>query len=169
MRHQGPPIGPAFKDELKAAGLLGLPFTWGDDGVVEFADTMTPATIAQVRAVADAHDAAKPAAPAPRGADFVATMFLAFEGKDEAAKLARGVRLLGKSAHAIGFVNLLDVPAPSATRLYVLRGVWAAIKADRALGLGGSDPDALTAKECTAIEAQGRAHGIDLAPEGPAR
>jgi len=50
------PIGPSFSDELKAAGLLGLPFSWGTDGVIQFDSRMTQAQIDAVKAVYDAHD-----------------------------------------------------------------------------------------------------------------
>lgn len=55
-------IGPSFSSELKAAGLLGLPFGWGDDGALCFASEMTPSQIAAVESVYAAHD---PDAPAP--------------------------------------------------------------------------------------------------------
>lgn len=46
-----------FTTELEAAGLLGLPFSWGEDGTFQF-DTirMTPEQIAAVQAVYAAHN-----------------------------------------------------------------------------------------------------------------
>lgn len=49
-------IGPAFSEELAAAGLAGLPFSWGDDGEFNFGDAMTAAQIEAVKAVLAAHD-----------------------------------------------------------------------------------------------------------------
>lgn len=55
-------IGPSFPSELEAAGLLGLPFAWGEDGVFNFDPAMTEEHIDEVLAVYEAHD---PSAPAP--------------------------------------------------------------------------------------------------------
>ena len=59
-------IGPHFSDELRAAGLVGLPFSWGDDGVIQYDAAMLPTQIAAVEAVYAAHDPAAPADPTPR-------------------------------------------------------------------------------------------------------
>ena len=56
-------IGPSFSDELKAAGLFGLPFSWGADGMFQFDPRMTQAQLNAVLAVYAAHDPATPAAP----------------------------------------------------------------------------------------------------------
>lgn len=56
-------IGPSFPDELKVAGLLGLPFAWGTDGVIQFDSRMTQPQMNAVLAVYAAHDPATPAAP----------------------------------------------------------------------------------------------------------
>lgn len=58
-------IGPSFPSELQAAGLLGLPFSWGADGVFTFDLRMTSAQIAAVQAVHAAHDPTKPAPLSP--------------------------------------------------------------------------------------------------------
>lgn len=52
-------IGPTFGAELKAAGLLGLPFVWGSDGTILFDSLMTPNQIDAVMAVCTAHDPSK--------------------------------------------------------------------------------------------------------------
>lgn len=44
-----------FFDELQAAGLVGLPFSWGDDGSLFFDAAMTEEQIASVQEVYDAH------------------------------------------------------------------------------------------------------------------
>lgn len=49
-------IGKSFYSELVAAGLDGLPFSWGEDGSFEFSDSMTDEQIAAVNAVYAAHD-----------------------------------------------------------------------------------------------------------------
>lgn len=49
-------IGKSFPAELKAAGLLGLPFSWGGDGAIEFSPSITPEQRAAVLAVYDAHN-----------------------------------------------------------------------------------------------------------------
>ena len=57
------PIGPSFGDEIKVAGLLGLPFSWGADGVIQFDPRMTQTQMNAVLAVYAAHDPLTPAAP----------------------------------------------------------------------------------------------------------
>lgn len=52
-------IGPSFYDELVAAGLSGLPFSWGDDGSFVFSDEMTQEQVAAVQAVYEHHDPTK--------------------------------------------------------------------------------------------------------------
>lgn len=49
-------IGPTFSDELAAAGLVGLPFVWGDDGSFSGRENLTPAQNAALDAVIAAHD-----------------------------------------------------------------------------------------------------------------
>lgn len=49
-------IGETFGHEIEAAGLAGLPFSWGSDGRIEFGSPMKPEEIAGVQAVYDAHD-----------------------------------------------------------------------------------------------------------------
>lgn len=49
-------IGPSFPLEIEAAGLMGLPFTWGPDGALVFADSVTADQRVLVLAVYDAHD-----------------------------------------------------------------------------------------------------------------
>ncbi len=49
-------IGITFPGELKAAGLLGLPFSWSESGQVLFGVGMTEAQKAAVLAVVAAHD-----------------------------------------------------------------------------------------------------------------
>lgn len=51
----GKTLGDSFADELKAADLLGLPFSWSKDGVMEFSDDMTPQQVESVMAVYSAH------------------------------------------------------------------------------------------------------------------
>lgn len=51
-------IGPSFASELAAAGLVGLPFSWGADGSINFSPTMTAQQIAAVQAVYAAHNPA---------------------------------------------------------------------------------------------------------------
>lgn len=48
-------IGPSFVTELAAAGLIGLPFAWGDDGEFQFDPRMTEDQIVDVLAVFAVH------------------------------------------------------------------------------------------------------------------
>ena len=48
-------IGATFGEELKSAGLGGLPFSWTEDGEFWFSDDMTPEQIEAVQAVYAAH------------------------------------------------------------------------------------------------------------------
>lgn len=54
-------IGPTFGDEIAAAGLAGLPFTWGSDGDIQYDASMTTEQVASVWAVFAVHDPTKPA------------------------------------------------------------------------------------------------------------
>jgi len=49
-------IGETFRIELKKAGLYGLPFSWGDDGVINFSDDITLEQKNAVLAIYDAHN-----------------------------------------------------------------------------------------------------------------
>lgn len=48
-------IGEHFSQEIDAAGLTGLPFSWGGDGIIQFDPRMTPEQVDAVRAVYAAH------------------------------------------------------------------------------------------------------------------
>lgn len=50
------PIGTSFEHELRVAGLLGLPFSWGADGTFEFSDQITPHQKKQILSAYEAHD-----------------------------------------------------------------------------------------------------------------
>ncbi|WP_185066847.1 hypothetical protein [Pseudomonas frederiksbergensis] len=52
-------IGESFSDELKAAGLFGLPFSWGDDGTFTFDPSMKQKDINAVLKLYDEHDPLK--------------------------------------------------------------------------------------------------------------
>ncbi|WP_199777598.1 hypothetical protein, partial [Bosea sp. FBZP-16] len=52
-------IGPTFGDELEAAGLGGLPISWGSDGDVQGLDGLSAKQKAGVKAVLAAHDASR--------------------------------------------------------------------------------------------------------------
>jgi hypothetical protein len=56
------PVGSNFSSELKAAGLLGLPFSWGEDGQLTFGEDMSEQQITAVEAVLAAHVAVLPSA-----------------------------------------------------------------------------------------------------------
>jgi hypothetical protein len=55
-------IGPNFANELAAAGLTGLPFSWSGDGTIVFGAAMTAAQITSVQNVYAAHNPSTPAA-----------------------------------------------------------------------------------------------------------
>ncbi|WP_017452172.1 hypothetical protein [Herbaspirillum rubrisubalbicans] len=48
-------IGTTFGEELKAAGLGGLPFCWTEDGDFWFAESLTDEQIKGIKAVYAAH------------------------------------------------------------------------------------------------------------------
>lgn len=49
-------IGPTFGDEIRAAGLSGLPFSWASDGQLTFGAAITADQRAAIAAVLAAHD-----------------------------------------------------------------------------------------------------------------
>ncbi|MBC3239671.1 hypothetical protein HU723_10815 [Pseudomonas lurida] len=51
-------IGPTFYQELKDAGLIGLPFAWGADGTFSFNESMSQENIDSVLDVYERHDPA---------------------------------------------------------------------------------------------------------------
>lgn len=55
-------IGPHFTEELRVAGLLGLQFSWTDDGKITFGPLITPDQRVAILTVLAAHD---PSVPAP--------------------------------------------------------------------------------------------------------
>lgn len=61
-------IGPNFYNEIAAAGLAGLPFSWGTDGDLNYGEAITDEQRAAIEGVLASHSAARPnptiAAPA---------------------------------------------------------------------------------------------------------
>jgi hypothetical protein len=53
-------IGPNFANEVEAAGLSGLPFTWSVDGEILYGAAITAPQRAQIDALYAAHDPARP-------------------------------------------------------------------------------------------------------------
>lgn len=49
-------LGPSFGDEVIAAGLGGLPFSWGDDGDIQGRENLTLQQNAVLDALVEAHD-----------------------------------------------------------------------------------------------------------------
>lgn len=52
-------IGPTFASELDAAGVLIIPMSWGEDGDIQFSNSVTEKQRKTVLAVLDAHDPGK--------------------------------------------------------------------------------------------------------------
>jgi hypothetical protein len=57
------PLGPTFGGELAAAGLDGLPFSWGSDGSFCGVERLSPEDYAKLQAVVAAHDPTKQPVP----------------------------------------------------------------------------------------------------------
>lgn len=51
-------LGPTFGEEIHAAGLNGLPFSWGDDGDIQGRERLTPEQNAVLDKVVAQHDPA---------------------------------------------------------------------------------------------------------------
>lgn len=56
-------LGPTFAEELRVAGLLGLPFSWGSDGIIEGRERLTDVQNAMLDAVLSAHNPTKARVP----------------------------------------------------------------------------------------------------------
>lgn len=54
-----------FPDDLKSAGLFGLPFSWGSDGTFTFDPTMKQEDVDKVMTVYASHKAAESPEPVP--------------------------------------------------------------------------------------------------------
>lgn len=53
-------IGPTFPEELKAAGLLGLPFSWNcETGELTYDERLSAYKVAAINGVLQAHDPAR--------------------------------------------------------------------------------------------------------------
>lgn len=52
-------IGPTFPEELQAAGLLGLEFSWAADGSIFYSEAITETQQQAIEAVYAAHDPTK--------------------------------------------------------------------------------------------------------------
>lgn len=78
-------LGPTFGDEVIAAGLGGLPFTWMPDGTINHRETLTPAQNATLDSTVAAHDPTKQRENILRTSDFIARWtnaeYLALEKK----------------------------------------------------------------------------------------
>jgi len=140
-------IGPTFYQELVAANLNGLPFTWSRDGDFLFTteandltpNPMTPEQVAAVLAVYDAHDPDTPAPPP------VPAVVSRFQGREAMHQTPHGEGSLFDAAEAA--LSSPDTPAMyrrawddlqefhrDSEMLQALAGL---------LGLSGSDLDAL--------------------------
>lgn len=53
-------IGPSFASELEAAGLMGAPFSWDSEGLIEGRDNLAPEQNTTLDAVVAAHDPQTP-------------------------------------------------------------------------------------------------------------
>jgi len=80
-------IGPTFSAELQAAGLNGLPFSWGADGVT-YSDRITPQQRADIEVVLAAHN------PTDRPVDRKATLRSEIMGATTIAQLKIAVEKL---------------------------------------------------------------------------
>lgn len=87
-------IGPNFVNELVAAGLSGLPFSWGTDGVIEYGPLMTQNQKDAVGAVYAAHDPGK-----------------ADPNVDLATKLATGIIVTSTATPALNGTYAVDEEA----------------------------------------------------------
>lgn len=124
-------IGPSFPEELRRAGLLGLPFAWGDDGQICGRDNLTAEQNAALDAVLAAHDPSRQPTPASVKM-WQAKSALANAGKLEAANAA--VTRVG-GAIAIAWEYAPDVS----------RNSPAVAAMAQAIGLTDADVDALFA------------------------
>lgn len=76
-------IGPTFGDELKSAGLLGLPFSWSPEGAFNLSDKRLSAMQkTAIQAVYAAHDPTKTKPPEPSVADRLVALESAVDAVD---------------------------------------------------------------------------------------
>jgi hypothetical protein len=133
-------IGPSFPDELKAAGLLGLPFSWGKDGSVTFGETMTDEQREQVLAVLAAHRGELSQAREERlkainveTASRIATLF--DKPPNSLALVWAEINALGSAVAALNTVREGgSLSAEEQARVEGLKDIWERISAIRAVG-----------------------------------
>lgn len=151
-------IGPSFGSELAAAGLLGLAFSWGTDGQIQFHETVPQAIRDQVAAVLAVHDPRKPAPPPVTPRAFRAALLAQLDGADRAAKLARAQTLRERAPGLTEpFLMALAGERLSADEADMVAAIWSRIR-----GLSGTPGEALRAAEISRIEALARDFSIRL-------
>jgi hypothetical protein len=109
-------IGPNFSNELAAAGLTGLPFSWSPDGTLTFMPAMTSAEISAVEAVYAAHN---PATPDPIAA--------------ANALVVAGIPIVSTSTPALNATYAIDTASKT-----VIDGIYSGIKDGDGLPGGGA-------------------------------
>jgi len=142
-------IGPSFATELQAAGLLGLPFSWGSDGVIQYRDDVSQDVRDRVAAVLAAHDSTKPAPVAPTPRAFRQALLAQLDGATRAEKLARAQELRERSPGLTEpFLTALAGATLSADEADIIVAIWARIRA-----LASTPGEVLTTAEISRIEA----------------
>jgi hypothetical protein len=99
-------LGPTLLSELIAAGVNGLPFSWGRDGTI-YDQGLTPAQLTAVQAVFAAHNPTKTLPPVISSEAFIG-LFSALEQAALLGSTDANIRLWVTKAMAAGAVNLGD-------------------------------------------------------------
>lgn len=103
-------IGLSFASEVEAAGLMGAPFGWGEDGEISGRENLTPAQNTALDAVIAAHD---PSAPAPdRSAEAVDAEIAASPALRGLVRLLAASGLAGMPATEAEIVAAIKAAAP---------------------------------------------------------
>lgn len=103
-----PTFGPTFGDELRTAGLAGLPISWTEGGLVAGRQHLTPEENAALDAVIAAHD------PAARGAYVLLKSTIINRLSDAELAAAEAARDAAPLRHRVLWRDIIQLELPDA-------------------------------------------------------
>lgn len=118
-------IGPTFGQELKAANLAGLPFSWMDDGTFTYSPAMTTAHITAVQSVYASHN---PNKGLPDAAGFEKDLKTLFASRSAIDSLAKNYPLFIIYLRDMNWAYVQDAIASAYTGGIINASQYASVK-----------------------------------------
>jgi hypothetical protein len=126
-------IKPTFSDKLAEKNLLGLPFSWGPDGKLEFGPGITEEQRKEIEAIAAAHDwalsQAKDKAIMEAKANAAFSIAALFDKSPFSLELVFAE--LNALAEAIALVDKVEHTPQDTARLAQLKSLWGQVQVIR--------------------------------------